>query len=188
MQALLEFVPLVAFLVAYWWADIYAATAVLMLAMTVLLAARWLQRREIGTVLGASTALVLVFGAATLWLRDERFIQWKPTVFFWALAGGFLASRWLAGPPLAQRLMTPALPDLQVAPAAWQRLNLAWVAFYTAMGALNLAVARLASQSTWVTFKVFGITLLTLVFVVLQAVWLQRLPAANRPVAPEAAP
>jgi intracellular septation protein len=56
----------------------------------------------------------------------------------------------------------------------WLRLNLAWVAFYAIMGAANLLVAFNASERTWVTFKVFGITAATLAFVVLQSLWLSR--------------
>jgi intracellular septation protein A len=42
MQTLIEFLPLIAFLLAYQWAGIYAATATLMVAMAVLLGVnRW---------------------------------------------------------------------------------------------------------------------------------------------------
>lgn len=182
MQALLEFLPLVAFVAAYYLRGIYFATGVLMVAMCLLVAVTWLRTRKVSSLLGISTILVLVFGAVTLWLRDERFIQWKPTVFFWGLAVAFLASQWIGARPLIQRLMEAALPDLRVARLAWLRLNAAWVAFYFAMGAANLAVARLFDEQTWVNFKVFGITALTFAFVIAQAVWLQRqAPAPDAP-------
>jgi intracellular septation protein len=174
MQALLEFLPLVAFVVAYHLHGIYVATGVLMVAMCLLVAAAWLRTRKVGSLLGTSTALVLVFGSITLILRDERFIQWKPTVFFWGFGLAFLVSQWLGARPLVQRLIGAAMPDLQVSREAWLRLNLAWVVFYFAMGATNLAVARLLDQQTWVNFKVFGITALTFLFVLVQALWLQR--------------
>lgn len=174
MAALLEFVPLVAFVAAYYLRGIYFATGVLMVAMCLLVAVNWFRTRKVSSLLGISTVLVLVFGAVTLWLRDERFIQWKPTVFFWGLGLAFVASQWIGARPLIQRLMEAALPDLRVARAAWLRLNAAWVVFYLAMGAANLAVARLSDEQTWVNFKVFGITALTFAFVIAQAVWLQR--------------
>jgi intracellular septation protein len=185
MQALLEFVPLVAFVAAYYLRGIYFATGVLMVAMCLLVAVTWLRTRKVSSLLGISTALVLAFGAVTLWLRDERFIQWKPTVFFWGLALAFLASQWIGARPLIQRLMEAALPDLRVARSAWLRLNLAWVVFYLAMGAANLAVARLLDEQTWVNFKVFGITALTFAFVLGQAFWLQRQGLAADPVGGE---
>ena len=43
---------------------------------------------------------------------------------------------------------------------------------YAVLGALNLAVAHYASERAWVAFKVFGLTALTLAFVVGQVLWL----------------
>ncbi len=182
MHALLEFLPLVAFVGSYYQHGIYVATGVLMIAMCLLVAATWLRTRKVSSLLGISTALVLVFGAITLLLRDERFIQWKPTVFFWGLGLAFLVSQWFAARPLVQRLIGAAMPDLHVSRTVWFRLNGAWVAFYVAMGAANLAVARLLDEQTWVKFKVFGITALTFLFVIAQALWLQRqAPATDAP-------
>lgn len=182
MQALLELLPLVAFVAAYYQAGIYVATSVLMAAMLVLLAVDWLRQRRIPPLHGISALLVFVFGAATLLLHDERFIQWKPTVFFWAVGIAFLASQWVGAKPLAQRLMGVAMGEAlgQVVRADWLRLNLAWVAFYAVMGAANLLVAFNASERTWVNFKVFGITAATLLFVIGQSLWLSRraVPAA----------
>ena len=78
--------------------------------------------------------------------------------------------------PLAQRLLTATLGDSAngAAAHAWRRFNLLWVLFYAVLGALNLWVAFHASERTWVNFKVFGLTLVTLVFVGAQAVWLVR--------------
>jgi intracellular septation protein A len=44
--------------------------------------------------------------------------------------------------------------------------------FYALLGAANLAVAYYASERAWVYFKLFGLALLTLVFVALQVLWL----------------
>lgn len=181
MQALLEFAPLVAFLVAYKMGGIYAATAVLMGAMCLLVLVTWLRTRAVGSLMAISTVLVVVFGGITLWLRDERFIQWKPTVFFWALGIAFLVSQWVGAKPLVQRLMESALAELVVPRSAWLRLNVAWVVFYLVLGAANLVVVRTADEATWVNFKVYGLTAATLVFVIAQALWLQRKGVPTEP-------
>ena len=59
-------------------------------------------------------------------------------------------------------------------PALWNRLNMMWVWFFIFCGALNLYVAFNYSESTWVNFKLFGLMGLTLVFALLQGVWLTR--------------
>lgn len=183
MQTILELAPLVAFLAAYYAAGLYVATAVLMAAMLAVLCIDWARTRRIPPLHGLSAVLVLAFGSATLLLRDQRFIQWKPTVFFWVLATAFLLSQWIGRRPLVQRLMELALSQgLTVPPPLWRRMNLAWVGFYALLGAANLAVAFNASEATWVNFKVFGLTAITMVFVAVQVMWLARhVPAQSEP-------
>ncbi|MGH8137313.1 MAG: inner membrane-spanning protein YciB [Steroidobacteraceae bacterium] len=176
MQALLEFAPLAAFLVAYYTAGLYTATAVLMVAMAILLALDYARERRIPPMHGLSALLVFLFGSATLLLHNQRFIQWKPTVFFWLASLAFLASFWIGERTLVQRLLSAALggEDARVPEAIWRRLNGLWIAFYALLGGLNLLVAFNASERTWVNFKVFGLTLATLVFVAAQVIWLTR--------------
>jgi intracellular septation protein len=173
---LLEFLPLLLFVVAYYLKGIYVATGTLMVSMVALLGIDWLRKRRIPPMHAISTVLVLLFGSATLLLHDQRFIQWKPTVFFWLAGLAFLGSTWVGREPLAQRLMAPALGEnaAAVGRSDWRNANFAWVVFYAAMGALNLVVVRIASERVWVSFKVFGITAATLLFVVAQALWLGR--------------
>jgi intracellular septation protein len=180
MDSILELAPLVAFLATYYATDLYTATAVLMVAMALLLAVDWLRTRRIPPMHAISAVLVFAFGAATLALHDQRFIQWKPTVFFWLVGVAFLVSNWVGEKPLVQRLLAAAFGnDMQVSPATWRRLNWLWIVFYAVLGALNLYVAFNASERTWVNFKVFGLTALTLVFLAAQVIWLTRRAAAQ---------
>jgi intracellular septation protein len=180
MQSLLELLPLAVFLVAYYLYGMYAATAALMVAMVVLLVLDLLTQRRIPPMHALSTALVLAFGSATLILHDQRFIQWKPTVFFWLVSAAFLVSAWVGKRPLVERLLGKALgAEARVPEATWRRLNWLWIAFYAALGVLNLIVAFHASQRTWVNFKVFGLTVLTAAFIAAQLIWLSRRPETS---------
>jgi intracellular septation protein len=173
MQALAEFAPLLAFIVTYYLRGLYAATAVLMVAMLLLVAVDWLRLKRVPPMHALSAVLVLLFGSATLLLHNRQFIQWKPTVFFWLASLAFLGSFWIGKQTLTQRFLGAALGErLQVSQVLWRRLNGWWTAFYAALGALNLLVAHYASERAWVNFKVFGLTLLTLAFVTLQIAWL----------------
>ena len=175
MQSLLELAPLLAFLVAYYAKGIYFATAVLMGAMVLLLAIDYLRTRRIPPMHALSAALVFVFGSATLILHNARFIQWKPTMFFWLASIAFLASAWIGDRPLVQRLIGAAAGSEVTLPrTTWLRLNWRWGVFYAVLVALNLLVAFNASESTWVTFKVFGLTIATFMFVAAQIFWLAR--------------
>ena len=46
----------------------------------------------------------------------------------------------------------------------WRWINLTWVVFFVAIGALNIYVARTFSEQAWVNFKVYGVTGLTVIF------------------------
>ncbi len=180
MQALLEIAPVAAFFAAYYIAgSIYVATAVLMAAMAVLLAVDFARQRRIPSMHALSAVLVFAFGTATLVLHNERFIQWKPTVFYWLAAVAFLGSFWVGKQTLAQHLLGGAIPGNDVPQRAWRRANAAWVVFDLLLGALNLFVAFNASERTWVHFKVIGLTSLTLAFATAQALWLTRQTAAG---------
>jgi intracellular septation protein len=179
MQALTEFAPLLAFFVAYYLRGLYVATAVLMVAMLVLLAVDWLRTRRIPAMHTVSTVLVVVFGSATLLLHNKLFIQWKPTVFFWLTSLAFLGSFWVGERTLTERLLGTAFGDkLRVAPARWRTLNAWWVGFYAFLGALNVVVVLYASEKAWVALKVVDVVLV-LAFVVAQVMWLS---AREQPV------
>ena len=64
--------------------------------------------------------------------------------------------------------------QLKLPTKVWQRLNLAWIAFFAAMGVLNLWVAYSFSTATWVNFKLFGALGLMLAFTVAQGLYLSR--------------
>ena len=184
MQALLEFAPLLAFIIAYYLGGLYTATGVLMVAMLVLLVVDYLLQRRIPPMHALSAVLVFALGAATLLFHDKHFIQLKPTALFWLAGLAFLGSFWVGERTLTQRLLSAALQDqVQVPQSVWRRLNGVWVIFYAVLGALNLAFAYYASERAWVNFKVFGLSVITLAFVGIQVIWLSRRAAMEPAVA-----
>jgi intracellular septation protein len=177
MQFLVDLFPVIAFFVAYKLAGIYVATAVLIAGVMAQTAMSWLRHRKVSPMLLTSAVLVLVFGGLTLLVRDATFIMWKPSIVNWLFAVAFLASRYVPGPTLLQRMLGE---NVTLDATSWQRLNLAWVAFFLFAGALNLYVAYRFDEATWVNFKLFGLMGLTLAFALGQGVWIaRRADAAN---------
>lgn len=175
MQLLLELLPLAAFMVAYkYFGGIYVATATLMVGMVLSLGVLWLRAKKLPAMLAASTALLLLFGTATLLLRNARFIQWKPSIYLWLLALAFLVSAFVGQQPLAQRMLQPALGETTLPRRDWLNLNWAWVGFGLIAGAANLALAYHLTEAQWVKAKVYGLSAAMFVFIIAQTAWLMR--------------
>ncbi|MFN3544878.1 MAG: septation protein A [Thiobacillus sp.] len=149
---------------------IYLATLVAIVASFGQIAWVKLRGQAVETMLWVSVVLIVVFGGATLWLHDEAFIKWKPTVLYWLFAV-ILFGAAAFGRNLIKSLMGSQmeLPDV-----AWSRLNASWGAFFALMGLANLIVAFNFSTDTWVNFKLFGSLGLMLVFVIGQSMMLTR--------------
>lgn len=169
MQLLFDFLPVLAFFIAYKLGGIYVATTIIMIAMIVQCLVQWLRQDKLSPMLLLSTVLVLIFGGITLLIRDKAFIQWKPTVLNWLFAAGFLLAPYFGGQTLVQRLMGA---QITLAARFWRMLNWMWVSFFVLMGALNIYVLYRFDEATWVNFKVFGMLGLTVAFVILQGLWL----------------
>ncbi len=169
MQMLIDFLPLLLALVAYKLKGIYVATVVLMVTLPLIPLGQKLLGKKVSQVHLWSSALVLVFGTATLLLRDPRFIMVKPTVLYAALASALVAVQRFSDRNVLERTMGTSI---QMAPEDWRTLNGVWVGFFLFLGALNLWVAASYPEATWFSFKVWGLTGLTLLFVIGQAVWM----------------
>jgi len=171
MKFLFDFFPVLLFFIAFKLFDIWVATAVAIGASFAQIGWLKLRRRKVDTMLWVSLAIVVVFGGATLFLHDETFIKWKPTVLYW-MFGIVLAASQLG---FRRNLMRAVLGEqVQMPDFAWRRLNWSWVGFFAFMGAANLYVAFNFPTDTWVSFKLFGGMGLLVLFVLLQAVYLSR--------------
>lgn len=171
MKLLFDFLPLVVFFVFYRLYDIYAATEVLMAAMVVQILLMKLFGRPVEKMHWITLALVLVFGALTLGLRNPQFIMWKPTVINWLFAAALLFSEWFTAKGLVRRTLA-SVADFPASVVI--NLNYAWVAFLVATGTLNLYVAYNFPEAIWVDFKLFGLTGLSAVFMLVQFLYLVR--------------
>jgi len=169
MQLLLDYVPIIVFILAYFYRDIFFATGVLMAVMPIVLFVQWLLTKKLNKIYAASTALVLILGGFTLAFRNPTFLYWKPTVLNWAIAIAFLGSLWICEKTFVQRMFGNVA---ELAPGQWIRLNQIWVVFFIFVGSINLYVAYNFPEAFWVKFKLFGMLGITLVFVVVQSIWL----------------
>lgn len=169
MQLLLDYIPIIVFILAYFYKDIFFATGVLMVVMPIVLFVQWLITKKLNRIYAASTALVLILGGFTLAFRNPTFLYWKPTVLNWAIAIAFFGSQWIGEKTFVQRMLGSAA---ELGREQWIRLNQIWVVFFLFVGSVNLYVAYNFSEAFWVKFKLFGMLGITILFVIIQSVWL----------------
>ena len=152
-------------------APVLLATVVVIIAT--LAQILWLKARgkKVDTMLWVSLGLVTVLGGATIYFHSENFIKWKPTVLYWVMGTALLVGQLVFKKNGIKSIMGAqmALPD-----AIWRVVNLSWVGFFAVMGILNLWVAFTFPTATWVNFKLFGGLGLMVVFVLAQAIYLNK--------------
>ncbi len=171
MKLLFDFFPILLFFIAYKVSDIYVATGVAIAASFIQVGIAWLKTRKIEPMHLLTLVIIVVFGGLTLYLQDEQFIKWKPTVINWLFGIVFLASQWLGEKTMIERMMSASL---SLRSEIWRRLNLSWTLFFFILGGVNRFVMYTFDTATWVNFKLFGMLGLTFLFVILQSFYLSR--------------
>jgi len=169
MSALIDFLPILAFFIAYKTVGIWVATGVLMVATALQLAVTWLRPRRLSPMLLWSAALVFVFGGVTLYFHNDLVLMWMPTVLYGTLAAAFAVSS-LLGRPLVERMMAE---HLKVDARTWQVANWTWALFFALLAGVNVAVAYRYGLNTWVWWKLSKIGVIFL-FLLGQVFWLAR--------------
>lgn len=171
LRPAVDYGPLAAFFLTYLLLGLMAATAVVIVASAVAAVLAWMIERRLPLIPLITAAVVGVFGGLTLWLQDETFIKMKPTivqVLFAAILLGGLAFRRPLLKPLIGALMPP------MSDRAWGTFTLRYALFFVAMALLNELVWRTQSTDFWVSFKVFGLPVLTMLFILSQMPFINR--------------
>jgi len=171
MNQLLDLAPVLIFVVVFFTSDIYYATGALMAAVTVQVVAYLLMKKPVSRELQLTFWASLIFGGLTLAFRNETFIQWKPTMVNWLLAGSLIGSHYIGGKNLIEQLLSKQLTLID---EVWTRLNFGWALGFFFAGALNLIVAYNFSMEFWVTYKLVGGFALTFIYIVITMLYLAR--------------
>ncbi|MBF0611011.1 MAG: septation protein A [Magnetococcales bacterium] len=170
MKILIDLLPVVIFFVVYKLEGIFYATAAAIAAGIGQSLYTWVKYKKLEEMQLFTLIILVVFGGATLLFQDPLFIKWKPTMVEWLLAAMFyISSIWRGRTPLVRKMFGG---HLELPEDKWHTLNWAWILFFLLAGLLNLVVAYLFDENTWVNFKLFGLTGLTMLFAIGQAYWL----------------
>ena len=175
----LDFGPLLVFFIAYKFGGSdsdptqgpLVGTGVFMVAIAIAVAvSRWKLGR-VSPMLWLSAALVVGFGALTLWFRDPKFIQIKPTLIYLFFAVLLLGGL-LRGKAMLKYVLEAAYDGLT--DKGWRMLSLNWGLFFLALAAANEVMRAMLSFDTWLSLKVWGVTALTFLFAMANVPMLMR--------------
>lgn len=163
----IEYGPLLIFFLAYKLlpldplAKTLAATGIFMGVIVVALIAARVLLGKVPPITWLSAVLVVGMGAITLYLRDPRFIQMKPTIIYLLLSGGLFLGLMLRKPVL-QWLFGDIFPGLRE--TGWLKLTRNWALFFLILAGANEVIRATTSFDTWLTLKVWGVTIASILF------------------------
>lgn len=180
MKALSDFIAIILFFATYAFTkDIVTATAVAVVIGIAQAGYTFYAYRKLQAMQWISLILIVVFGGATILLKDRTFFMLKTTVLTWLAAVVMLGSQ-LAGKNGLKLLLGN---ELKLPETVWNKLCYAWIVFFAILGLINLVVAYPFSaerEALWVDFKLYGYIPLTVVFSIAQGFYLYRhLPKEN---------
>ncbi len=171
MKFLFDFFPVIAFFIAFYVPEdrqqgIYAATYTIMIATLIQICVYWLLYKKFEKMHLITFVVVLIFGGLTIYLQDEVFIKWKPTIVNWCFALALIGSHFIGDKTLFQRMINLADEKIQLPDQVWRNVNMSWGLFFIFLGVVNLYVAFSFTTEFWVNFKAWGMTLLNLAFLI----------------------
>ena len=183
LNILVDYGPLLVFLGVYKFSSgdgegtasqiiavINGTIAFMVAAIVALLFSRWKFGR-VSPMLILSTVLIVGFGALTIWLRDERFIQIKPTAIY-AMFGVLLIGGYLRGRALLQILLEAAFEGVDR--EGWLKLSRNWGVFFLLLAGLNEVLRATLTFEGWLWAKFWVFMPLSFLFTFTQLPMLLR--------------
>jgi intracellular septation protein len=164
LKLALDIGPLILFFAANAKFGIYAATGAFMVAVLIALAISYVMTKHIAIMPVVTAIIVLVFGGLTLILHDDLFIKLKPTIIY-VLFGGVL----LGGLAFNKQFLSILFDQMfHLTPEGWRKLTWRWALFFLFLAVVNEIVWRTQTTDFWVSFKLFGVVPMTMIFGALQ--------------------
>lgn len=164
LKTLQDYGPLIGFFIIYQIDGLKNATLFLVVSTLILSLFSFIFYREISWISVFAAFFVGLFGGLTLWLDDPIFIMIKPTILNICFSFILLVSIWLK----KNLLKTLFQGSIQISDPAWKILTYRYAILFLCLAGLNEWAWRIMGESFWVSFKLFGLTGIILIFTVIQ--------------------
>ena len=168
---LFDLLPIILFFVAYKFYDIFTATAVAIIATLLKITYVFIKNKTVEKVLLFNGAMITILGGLTILLQDKMFIMWKPSIIYWCFSIALLFSNYVLNKNLVRMMLGK---QVELKDRFWSVINLNTSIFFSLLGFINLYVAYNFSEDTWVNFKLFGLTGLLLVYMILMTLYISK--------------
>jgi intracellular septation protein len=164
LSSFFEYAPIIIFFLCYKFFGMMNATYALLGTTIISSIIMFYYMRKISYMQIVTLVLVVVMGVLTIYSGDSRFIKMKPTIinilFFLVLSGGLLFDKGLMQYVLGQKF--------DMSHDNWKILSKRWCLFFLICAILNEIIWRNFSEDVWINFKVFGLMIITVLFVFTQ--------------------
>jgi len=171
MKFFTDLLPILAFFIVYKKFDIFYATAAAIIITILQVLYSYLTSKKVEKVQIINLVVILVFGGMTILFQNETFIKWKPSVLYWVFGAILIFSKVVLKINLIQKFLSK---QVMLPTTDWDSLNVHWILFFLLMGFINIYIAYVYSLDTWVNFKLFGSTLLLIIFMIFQGVFIYK--------------
>jgi intracellular septation protein len=171
-KQILELGPLVLFFIGNYFFGILWGTSILVIATLISISISWLLEKKIPLMAAFGCAAVVFFGMLTLIFdRDIAidsqseigvflFIKIKPTVVSAMIASGLIFADIMGYNPLKSIMSS----GINLTTKGWKLLSRLWIIMFISMAIANEFAWRNLTTDDWVSFKAFGIPVLSIVF------------------------
>ena len=174
-KQILELGPLILFFIGNYFLGILWGTGILVIATVISISISWLVDKKIPMMASFGCAAVVFFGLLTLIFdRDAAlqtnseigvflFIKIKPTVVSLIIGVGLIIADFLGYNPLKSIMSS----GIKLSSKGWKSLTRLWILMFVSMALANEMAWRNLTTDDWVSFKAFGIPVLSIIFAVL---------------------
>ena len=166
-----DLLPAIVFFAVYKMYDIFYATAALIVITIAQVVWECIAHRRVAKMQIFVAVLVAIFGGATLYFHDEEFIKWKVSIINWLFGFGLIIATYVMKETPMERMLKEAV---QLESDKWKVINNMWGIYFIILGTINILIAYFFSTNVWMNFKLFGMFGITLLFLVLQSVYLSK--------------
>ena len=165
IKLITEVGPLAVFFIGNSKFGIFPATAAFMVATAIAIPISWKIEGKLPIMPIIIGVFVVFFGSLTLIFQDPTFIKIKPTIVNLVFAAGLIISRAFFQKNVLKIIFNKAF---NLTERGWRVLNIRWSFFFIFLAILNEIVWRNYSTEIWISFKLWGIMPLTIVWTLAQ--------------------